>query len=151
MHFQGTFLTCCFLSIICNSYKQEIFSSSQVGKIGLMLTVLYGLMMVPIMLLYRYLELQTNLEVNTVPRLEERMENVSGRKYPPRYDESECHFRFLIHNTTSQSVNNKVLSVMCNGTTGRPQSARPGGRWRGEPRTWWGSRCRELRVKMEPL
>lgn len=69
------------------SHDSAVFED-QVGKIGLMLTVLYGLMMVPIMLLYRYLELQTNLEVNTVPRLEERMENVSVRKYPPRYDES---------------------------------------------------------------
>ena len=53
-------------------------------------------MMVPIMLLYRYLELHVDLDVaGPLARQEERMDNMSGRKYPPRYDESECHFRFL--------------------------------------------------------
>ena len=53
------------------------------------------------MLLYRYMELHGGdlLTVPVPPRLEERMDNMSGRKYPPRYDESECHFRFLVHNT----------------------------------------------------
>ena len=68
-------------------------------------------MMVPIMLLYRYMELAGDLVTVPVPRLDERMDNMSGRKYPPRYDESECHFRFLIHNTQAQSDYNKVLSV----------------------------------------
>merc|ERR1719450_979520 len=79
------------------SHESTVFED-QVGKIGLILTVLYCLMMVPIMLLYRYMELHSDCLV-TVPRPEERMDNMSGRKYPPRYDESECHFRFLIHNT----------------------------------------------------
>ena len=51
------------------------------------------------MLLYRHMELAGDLVTVPVPRLDERMDNMSGRKYPPRYDESECHFRFLVHNT----------------------------------------------------
>lgn len=86
---------------LCNSYKPRQGSTLfhyQVGKIGLILTLLYCLMMVPIMLLYRYMELHGGdlLTVPVPPRLEERMDNMSGRKYPPRYDESECHFRFLV-------------------------------------------------------
>ena len=94
-----------------------MFPFYQVGKIGVILTLLYCLMMVPIMLLYRYMELQGDLVTVPVPRLDERMDNMSGRKYPPRYDESECHFRFLVYTTPSTQY--EVLSVMWRGSTGR--------------------------------
>jgi len=62
----------------------------QIGRIGLVLTLVYCLLLVPIMLLYRYMELQMTDGIMTTSS------NGSGggggrldaRKFPPRYEES---------------------------------------------------------------
>ena len=53
----------------------------QVGKIGLVLTVVYCALLVPIMLLYRHTELQQAGAGDTT--------RDQPRKYPPRYEDSK--------------------------------------------------------------
>lgn len=53
----------------------------QVGKIGLVLTVVYCVLLGPIMLLYRHTELHQAGAADT-PRDQ-------PRKYPPRYEDSK--------------------------------------------------------------
>ena len=53
----------------------------QVGKIGLVLTVVYCALLVPIMLLYRHTELQQAGAGDTT--------RDQTRKYPPRYEDSK--------------------------------------------------------------
>ena len=72
----------------------DIFIHFQIGRIGLVLTLVYCLLLVPIMLLYRYMELQMTDGIMTTSS------NGSGggggrldaRKFPPRYEESRYHF-----------------------------------------------------------
>ena len=55
----------------------------QVGKIGLVLTVVYCVLLVPIMLLYRHTELQqAGAGAGDTTRDQ-------SRKYPPRYEDSK--------------------------------------------------------------
>lgn len=60
----------------------------QIGKIGIILTFLYCLLMVPIMMLYRYMELQTSDNVSIISALGVASNARNNRKYPPRYEDS---------------------------------------------------------------
>ena len=83
-----------FSRICFTKYIYDIFIYLQIGRIGLVLTLVYCLLLVPIMLLYRYMELQMTDGIMTTSS------NGSGggggrldaRKFPPRYEESRYHF-----------------------------------------------------------
>ena len=75
------------------TFKFNIF---QIGKIGIILTFLYCLLMVPIMMLYRYMELQTSDNVSIISALGVASNARNNRKYPPRYEDSKLRFYCLL-------------------------------------------------------
>ena len=61
----------------------------QVGEIGCILTLLYTILILPIMLLYRSMEMEIEM-IQTADAAQEDKREKDKWKYPPRYQEGEC-------------------------------------------------------------
>ena len=89
-----SFVLVIFINNARHKMECKLYFIPQVGKIGLVLTLLYCMLLVPIMLLYRNMELMLE-EDDRYTVQTDRLNTANNRKYPPRYDESRFHFRFL--------------------------------------------------------